>query len=87
MADDMLNADGSLNTEKYYLRPGCTEPELRPEFAKQEAAPAEEEDLESLKKTELLEMAEEKGVDAKQRMSKAEIIELIEADGTATDSE
>lgn len=42
MADDMLNADGSLNTERYYLRPGCTEPELKPEFAEASAVPAVE---------------------------------------------
>lgn len=44
MADDMFNKDGSLNTDKYYYRPGTTEPELRPEFANESlpasAAPA-----------------------------------------------
>lgn len=38
MADDMLKEDGTLNTDRYYYRPGTTEPEMRPEFASEAAA-------------------------------------------------
>lgn len=34
MADD----DPKLDSNRYYTRPGCTEPELRPEFVEEEAA-------------------------------------------------
>ena len=81
MADDMFNKDGTLS-DRYHYRPGTTEPELRPEFADEAAESAEgaeaEEDLESKTKAELLEMAEDKGIDAKQSMNKADIIELLE---------
>lgn len=30
--------DEEIDMNRYYLRPGCTEPELRPEFAAEEAA-------------------------------------------------
>lgn len=34
-------ADEEIDMNRYYLRPGCTEPELRPEFAAEEAAMAD----------------------------------------------
>lgn len=33
--------DEEIDMNRYYLRPGCTEPELRPEFAAEEAAAPE----------------------------------------------
>lgn len=36
--------DPKLDMNRYYYRPGTTEPELRPEFVEEEAAGAEEDE-------------------------------------------
>lgn len=68
----LIGKGGSLSAEEAEKYGLTSEGEVEAQGA--------EEDLETLKKAELLEIAEEKGVDAKQSMTKAEIIDLIEGE-------